>query len=59
MEHEDVGLAQWSDDVLYWTQSRLKRMDARVRRLVDERPLFSLLCAAAFGCVLGRIMSRR
>jgi hypothetical protein len=59
MEHEEVGLAQWPDDVLSWTRSRLKRMDMRVRRIVHERPLLSLLAAAAFGCLMGRAMSRR
>jgi hypothetical protein len=34
-------------------------MDERVRRIVHEHPLLSLLGAAAFGSVLGRIMSRR
>ena len=59
VEQEEAGLVQWSDDVLSWARMQLRSIDARVRRTLQERPVMSLLGAAAFGCVLGRVMSRR
>ena len=58
-EQEDIGLVQWSDDLLSAMRARVQRFDARVRRTLRERPVLSLLSAAAFGCALGRVMSRR
>ena len=38
---------------------RLERLDLRVRRLVQERPLAAASAALVFGYALGRLMARR
>ncbi len=40
-------------------QTRLERLDLRVRRLVQERPLAAASVALVFGYALGRLMARR
>jgi len=59
MEDDDLGFIQWTDDTLTWARWRLQQIDLRVRRTLRERPLLSLFGAAAFGCLAGRILSRR
>lgn len=59
METDDVSVLEWSDDVLAWAREYVMQIDLRVRRMLRERPLLSLIGAAAFGCLAGRVMSRR
>jgi hypothetical protein len=59
MEGDELTLMEWTDGVLSLARERLLELDRRVRRVLRERPLLSLLGAAAFGCLAGRIMSRR
>jgi hypothetical protein len=59
MEGDELTLMEWTDGVLSLARERLMQIDARVRRMLRERPLFSLIGAAALGCLAGRIMSRR
>jgi hypothetical protein len=65
MEHQyseedgEFALAEWSDSIVDWAESHITRIDRRIRRVLRERPLLSLLGAATFGCLLGRVLSRR
>ncbi len=40
-------------------QTRLERLDLRLRRLVQQRPLAAASLALVFGYALGRLMARR
>jgi len=40
-------------------RTQLDELDARARRLVQERPLVAVGAALAFGYVLGRLLARR
>jgi len=59
METDQTTLMEWSDDVFAWGREYLMQIDGRVRRMLRERPLLSLIGVAAFGCLAGRFMSRR
>jgi hypothetical protein len=58
-EDGDFALTQWSDAIVDLVESYATRLDRRIRRVLRERPLLSLLGAATFGCLLGRVLSRR
>jgi hypothetical protein len=59
METDDVTVLEWTDDMLAWGREYVMQIDVRVRRMLRERPLLSLIGVAAFGCLAGRFMSRR
>lgn len=59
MQENRIDLVQWTDELAAWTRLRAMEVDSRVRGVVRERPLLSLLGAAVFGVLAGRILSRR
>jgi hypothetical protein len=59
METDEMTVLEWSDDMIAWAREYVMQIDVRVRRMLRERPLLSLIGAAAFGCLAGRVMSRR
>ena len=54
-----MTVLEWTDDMVAWAREYVMQIDVRVRRMLRERPLLSLVGVAAFGCLAGRVMSRR
>jgi len=59
MQTDEMTVMEWTDDVVAWGREYLMQIDGRVRRMLRERPLLSLIGVAAFGCLAGRVLSRR
>jgi len=58
MPENTTNLTGVTDDIVDWGNTRLRSVDERARRSIQERPLLYVAGAFVIGCLIGRVVSR-